>query len=217
MNITNEKVTDYLDGFYKIPNIQLKPWREESERKHIPIILKETERLLTCLLIMNQPTRILEIGTATGYSAVVMAKVLDKVEIVTMENNEERYLQALNNIKNMGLEDRITVKHGDAAEILKKLEKEGTELFDFVFIDAGKSHYKSFWDRAIKLTKEKSVIICDNVLMRATVVDKAYDPKGRHKTSIKKMQEFLEYITHIEGVETAVLASGDGISISCKK
>ncbi|MDD6311148.1 MAG: class I SAM-dependent methyltransferase [Firmicutes bacterium] len=119
---------------------------------------------------------------------------------------------AISNIENLGFSDRITALLGDAREVLEGLK--GEEPFDFVFIDAAKSHYKAFWDLAFPLCEDNALIVCDNVLMKGMTASDEFDTKHRYKTSIRKMREFLDYINNIEGVETSVLPVGDGVSIS---
>ena len=106
---------------------------------------------------------------------------------------------------------------GDAREVLENLFKEvkdENDLYDVVFIDAAKSHYKSFWDLALPLCKPDAMIICDNVLMKGMTASDEYDPNRKYKTSIRKMREFIKYITSLEYADTCILPVGDGVSIS---
>lgn len=214
MNITNDKVTDYIHRFYRPLNEYLGNLRKESEEEHIPIILKETEAFLEVFLKTFKPKRILEIGTAVGYSAIFFAELLPDTEIVTVEANEEKYNVACENIRNRNLEDRIKVYLGDGGDVVNKLADEGEKSFDFVFIDAAKSHYIKFWDASVRLCRKDSVILSDNVLMRGTTVSDEYDKSGRYKTNIRNMREFVEYIHSREYCITSILAIGDGISYS---
>lgn len=214
MNITNEKVTQYIDELYKPLTQELGQLRMEAEEANVPIILKDTESLLLNLIRIHHPKRILEIGTAVGYSSSCFATVYEGAEIVTIEYNEETYKTALDNIEKLGLSDKITVYLGDGAEVIEKLYNEGSEPFDMVFIDAAKSHYKRFWDSAIKLTHQDTIIISDNVLMRAMTVSSEYDIHGKHKTNIRKMQEYVQYINELDDCHTSVIPVGDGLAIS---
>ena len=210
--ITNQKITDYLDGFYRPLTPELGRLRDESEAAGIPVILRDTERFLVTLLKLVKPERVLEIGTASGFSASCFACVLgDGADIVTIEKDPDMAEKARANIEKLGYQDRITVVDGDARE--KAAEQEG--VFDFVFIDAAKSHYLEFWEAAAKHVRAGSVIVCDNILMRGSTASDEYDsPKGKHKTSIRRMREFLDKIVHDENCETSLLAAGDGISVS---
>lgn len=212
MNIINEKVVEYLDGLYKPLSATLQALRNDAEMNHIPIILKDTEELLLNILRIKQPKRILEIGTAIGYSACCFATVCPESEIITIELKEDVKEKAEVNIKNLGFEGRITVVLGDASEVVDKMDIK--EKFDFVFIDAGKSHYKEFFDGALKFCSKDAVIVSDNVLLRAKTVSDEYDPHAKFKTNIRKMREYLEYIINLESVNTSVVSVGDGLAIS---
>ncbi len=214
-------VIDYINSFYTPLTPQLKELREESEEKKIPIILKETENTLTWLLKEKQPRRILEIGTAVGYSSIYMANLLPECEITTIEKFDNVYYSAVRNISKFGLEHRIDAQLGDAREILEEIGynyKMGIEKpFDLVFIDAAKSFYREFWDLTIPMVKQDGLIVCDNILMRGMTVSEKYDKFKKHRTSMKKMREFLTYINGIENVTTTITALGDGLSISTIK
>ncbi len=214
MNITNRKVTEYLDGLYRPLTPQLEQMRREAEAEGIPVILRDTERFLAVMLTVIKPSRILEIGTATGYSSSCFAEICgEDTEIVTLESDSEMCRRAGENIRKLGYGERIRVCQGDAQETMQEL----SPTFDFVFIDAAKSHYRSFFDGALKLCRKGSVLICDNVLMKAKTVSEEYDPKKKYRTSIRRMRDFLQYITALDRVETCVFPAGDGISVSVVK
>ena len=211
MNITNEIISSYIDNLYVNENRRLEELREFAEERHVPIILKDTEKLLKVIMRLKEPARVLEIGTAVGYSSCVFADCCD-CRVLTIESDEENAKAARTNIENRGFKDRVEVLDGDARDILCSMSE--TEPFDILFIDAAKSHYREFWDLAMPLMKEESMVICDNVLMRGMTASDEYDERGRHRTSIKKMREFIEYINGLNYAETAVLPVGDGVSIS---
>lgn len=211
MNITNDKVTAYIDGLYRPLSRELGALRKEAEAAMIPVILKDAETLLLNLIRIKNPVSVLEIGTAVGYSAACMARACPGCRVTTIEADETMVLKAENNIRALGLADRIRVLHGKAEDVITKQK----ERFDFVFIDAAKSHYRKFWDSAVSLCVPGAVIVCDNVLMRATTASDEYDTKNKHRTSIRNMRDFLSYITEI--ADTSVLPVGDGIAISILK
>ncbi len=215
MNITNDIITAYLNNLYSSINPQLKELRSFAEDKRVPIILKSTEGLLLNLLKIKKPARVLEVGAAIGYSACCFADVCG-CRVVTIESDADSYEAATANVKNLGYEDYVRVIHGEAEAILEEMPASLGEddLFDAVFIDAAKSHYKSFWDLAVPLCKQDALIICDNVLMKGMTASDEYDPKKRYKTSIRKMREFIKYITGLEYANTCILPVGDGISLS---
>ncbi|QAT42869.1 O-methyltransferase [Aminipila luticellarii] len=214
MNITNNKVTQYIDELYKPLNISLGLLRKQAEAARVPIILRDTETLILNLIRMKQPQRILEIGTAVGYSSSCFAAAYEETKIVTIEYNEETCQTARDNIELLGLSDRITVYLGDGEKVIEQLYEKGIEPFDMVFIDASKSHYKRFWDAAIRLVQKDAVILSDNVLMKAMTVSDEYDVNGRHKTNIRKMREYVQYINALDYCHTSVVPVGDGLAIS---
>ena len=140
--------------------------------------------------------------------------------MVTIESNPETFEIAKNNIENMGFSDRVEVRSGDARDVLVQMAEEEAAKddpeggFDVVFIDAAKSHYKAFWDLALPLCNDDAMIICDNVLMKGMTASDEYDPGKKYKTSIRKMREFIHYITDLPYADTCILPVGDGVSIS---
>ena len=220
-NIINDKVLDYINGYYKPLSDELASLRAESEENRVPIILKDTETFLVSMFALSKPKKILEIGTAVGYSAACFATAAPDAEIVTIERSDEAYEEALKNVEKLGLSERITCLKGDACEILeefvKRYEAGETDDFDFVFIDAGKSPYKEFLDLSMKLTKSGALIVCDNILMKAKTASDEYDPTGRYKTNIRRMREFVDYLMAKEELSSSLLPNGDGISLSIVK
>ncbi|MCR5481527.1 MAG: O-methyltransferase [Clostridia bacterium] len=237
MNFIDEKIKTYMDGLYKPVSEEMGILREKAEENHIPIILKDTEGFLLSILKAGRMMRILEIGTAVGYSASLFAIAEPHCRVDTIERNPEMFKEAVKNIEKLGLSDRIRVHFGEATnvmeELLKGLDSDEIELepeeeiiaellgdpsmlrlYDMVFIDAGKSHYREFWDAAMGLVRPGSIIICDNVLMKGKTVSDEYDPDGKHKTNIRKMREFVEFLSTNDLVDTTFLPIGDGISIS---
>lgn len=216
MNITNDIITAYINTLYTgSSSPKLRELREFAEEKRVPIILKDTEGLLLSLLKIKKPERLLEIGAAVGYSACCFADGCG-CDVTTIEADEEVYEAALDNVKNLGFADKVSVLHGDAREVLCGMagDIKESERFDVVFIDAAKSHYKAFWDLALPLCRDDALIICDNVLMKGMTASDEYDPNRKYKTSIRKMREFIKYITGLEYADTCILPVGDGVSIS---
>jgi len=170
------------------------------------------------IIRMKKPRRILEIGTAVGYSAICFAEASLETEIVSLEVSEEMYRTASTNVERFALSNRIQIMLGDAIESLKELSRSITDVdsagFDLIFIDAAKSHYKEFWDGSIPLCRKNAVILSDNVLLKASTASDEYVTEKRHKTSVKRMREFIEYITKLDYADTAVLSVGDGVAFS---
>lgn len=218
MNITNEKVTEYLEALYQPLSKAIELMRADAEEQHVPIILRETEAFILNIIRMKKPRRILEIGTAVGYSAICFALASPKTEIVSLELSEEMVRIATENVKQNGLSNRIRIILGDAAESLNELKGNITDVdsegFDLVFIDAAKGHYREFWDGSIPLCRNDAVIVSDNVLLKARTASDEYVTEKRHKTSVRRMRDFIEYITKLKYADTAVLSVGDGVAVS---
>lgn len=217
-NIIHDDVTDYMERKFRPINQPLWRMRIEAENKYVPIIQRDVESLMIAMLNALKPSHILEIGTAIGYSLSVMAETLPECKIISLEKNILMCQKAVQNIKDFGYEDRVKIVRGDAKKSLLMLSeevKQGIKApFDFVFIDASKSHYKEFWDIIMKMIKPGAIIMCDNVLMRGMTIDDAYDVNGKHKTNIRKMRAFLDYITCLDNADTAILPVGDGVTVS---
>lgn len=213
MNITNDKVTDYFNSFYQPLDEELADLREQSELENIPLILKETENYFRTFLKIVKPKRILEIGTAYGYSSIFFAKMLPDCTVTTIELSDRNYYIAKDNIKKLGLENRIQVLHDDGISGIEGLIEDCVDPFDMVFIDAAKSHYKEFCDLSEKLCNPGAVIICDNILMKAYLVDSSLDRNRRHRTSVKRMHEFLDYLYDRKDLDVSLLSLGDGLAV----
>ncbi len=213
MNITNDKVTEYLQEFYEPVTPKLGELRKEAEENKVPIILKETETFLKAFISIIKPERILEIGCAVGYSAMFMAEVTNAT-IDTIEKDPDVYKIAINNVNKLGYSDRITVHEGDGAEALNSFLSEVSPKYDLVFIDAAKSHYKRFLDATLPYTHKDTIFISDNVLFKARVASDEYDPTGKYKTNVKRLREFNEYIMNDERFTSTIIAVGDGLAIT---
>jgi predicted O-methyltransferase YrrM len=218
IHITNNLVTDFINKYYKPLNEDLGLLREYAEANSIPVILKETEDFLLQLIRWRRPNRILEIGTSIGYSSACFSVLSPSSRILTIENKREIFDQAVENLEDLGVSERVHVLFGDAEEVMNNLlhqtNIQGLDSFDFIFIDAAKSHYRRFWDEAIKLVQNGGMIVCDNTLMNGRTVSDQYDNVRKHSTNISQMREFLDYINDLDGVTTTVLPIGDGISMS---
>ena len=224
MNIITEPVEAYLDSLYKPLNPFLKELRDSCEAQMIPIVLKDAEGLLLQLLRIHCPKRILEIGTAAGYSSICFACACPQAKIVTLELSDRSVRAAADNIKKAGLQDSIWILPGDARESLAELrrsfeleERETGALpppFDFVFIDGAKGHYREFWEGVMPLVRPGSLIVSDNVLFKGMTASDQFIPERRQKTITNRMRSYLEFLTQTEGVQTAVLPVGDGVAVS---
>lgn len=216
-NIVSEIISSYVDTFYQEQDESLKELRAFAEDNFVPIIQKDTEELLRIILSITGPSRILEIGTAIGYSACFFAGICG-AHITTIERDREMYESACSNIRQLGYKDRVMPLHGDAVSILREMNESDidaeSEGFDFVFIDAAKSHYREFWDLCVPLCRKDATIICDNVLMRGLTATKPEEAAHKHRTSIRNMRQFLQFVKELPYADTCILTVGDGIAIS---
>ena len=220
MNITNDVITEYIKHFYRPLTGKLADFRKRAEEEGVPIILQDTETVLVSIICALRPRRILEIGTAVGYSASVFAAACKNCRITTLESNENKYSKAVSNIERLGYSNRIEVIKGDASKTLDDMAnragcgKEAYYSYDMVFIDAAKSHYKDYFNKALKLCVCGAIIVSNNVLLKGATASNEYDPSGRYKTSIRRMRNYLKHITCLDGIYTSVIPAGDGITIS---
>lgn len=211
--ITDERIASFINSLNSDYDSVITDIRREAEENGIPIIRQETGELIKLLLMMNQPEKILEIGSAIGFSAIFMSRFLsDEGHITTIENYEPRIKQAKENIKKAGEERRITLLAGDALEILPTLQ----ERYDFIFMDAAKGQYGNFLQPAIRLLEEDGILLCDNVLQDGDILESRFAVTRRNRTIHTRMREYLYELKHHPELETAVLNVGDGVSLSIK-
>ena len=178
---------------------------------NVPIVTKEVAEYLKFIVKSSRIKNVLEVGTAIGYSGILMAKEIEKNDgkLYTIEIDEERYNLAQENFKKSGLNNIVSIK-GDAVEEIKKID----EKFDFVFIDASKGHYMEFFEDSYKLLNKDGIIFIDNIMFRGYLY-KEY-PK-RFKTIVRRLNEFIEYLYSRNGGEFVLLPFGDGIGLFRKK
>ena len=177
--------------------------------EHIPIIMDDTLSVIEDIFKKEQPKRILEIGTAVGYSAICFVKAAsDEAVVDTIELDEERAKQAVENIKVMKLEHKINVMVGNAVDILPTLDGE----YDIVFIDAAKGKYPFFLEQAIRLIKPNGIILADNILYKGYVMSD-YN-KHKQRTAVRNLREYIKQATENACLETAILEVGDGLAVS---
>ena len=193
------------------------PFLEELEKyakdTYVPIIRKEMQTFLKWMLAVKRPMKILEVGTAVGFSALLMAEYNPvHGEITTIENYEKRIPIAKENFKKAGREQQITLLEGDAADWLKKLEGP----YDFIFMDAAKGQYIHFMDDVIRLLAPKGILVSDNVLQDGDIIESRYVVTRRNRTIHKRMRDYLYQLTHHPQLTTTVLPLGDGVTLSVK-
>ena len=194
------------------------PFLDEIEKfaleTDVPIIRKSMQSFLRFLLTMQKPMKILEVGTAIGFSALLMSEYAPEgCEITTIEKYEPRIPIARENFKKAGKEQVITLLEGDAAEILKEL----SGSYDLIFMDAAKGQYIHFMPDILRLLKEGGLLISDNVLQDGDVIESRFAVTRRNRTIHARMREYLYELTHHPLLETCILPVGDGITLSVKK
>lgn len=209
----NEGNTEFLDNL-----------EAEANRDNVPIIRKSMQRFLKLMLELKKPKNILEVGTAVGFSAILMAQYSQSdCHITTIEKYEKRIPVAKDNFLKSGFNDKITLIEGDAKDILNELleNKNGDDKFagryDMIFMDAAKGQYINFLPNAVKLLKKGGVLITDNVLQDDTVIQSKFTVVRRDRTIHKRMREYIRALMQSDELTTDILQLGDGISVSVKK
>lgn len=188
---------------------ELKKIKEKAQEEHIPIIMDDTLEVIDEILTKKKPEKILEIGTAVGYSAMCFSEYLVQGgRIDTIERDEQRVLEARENIKKVGVEEKIKIYEGDAVEILPTLN----EQYDVVFIDAAKGKYPFFLEQALRMLKPDGVILADNILYKGYVMSD-YN-KHKQRTAVTHLRQYIKEITENPDLETTILEVGDGLAIS---
>ena len=212
-NINEEYVQEYIRSLIPIKNDILMEVEKYAYDNHVPIIEKEVAQFLQVLLKIAKPTNILEVGTAIGYSAIIMASSTDDYcKITTIERRQDMVDLAKENLKKTGYLDKVNIMCGEAEDILLKLK----EKYDFIFLDASKGHYLKFFNRCVDLLNDGGIIMADNVLYKGMVASDELIVR-RKKTIVKRMRKYLEYIHNIDGYKSCVIPIGDGISLTYKE
>ena len=212
--IVNERITAYINSLDTGNGSVCDTIEEEALASCVPIIRKETAALLKTLVAMKQPKEILEVGTAVGYSALLMSRAMpEDCHITTIEKYEKRIPIAKENFKRAGKEQRITLLEGDAEEILATL----SGPYDFIFMDAAKGQYIHWLPMILKLLPGGGVLVSDNVLQDGDIIESRYAVERRNRTIHSRMREYLYTLTHMEEFETSIVPIGDGVTISVKR
>lgn len=211
--IVDERLVTFINSFDSGNTEELDQIEKEAIETYVPIIRKEMQSFLKMLLAIKKPMRILEVGTAIGFSAILMAEYNPAdCQITTIENYEKRIPIARANFKRVGKENQITLLEGDAAEVLKTIE----EPFDFIFMDAAKGQYVHFMPDVLRLLKKDGILVSDNVLQDGDIIESRYVVTRRNRTIHKRMRDYLYQLTHHEELVTSILPIGDGITVSVK-
>ena len=188
---------------------ELENIKQKALEEHIPIIMDNTLQVVDKILTEIKPKRILEIGTAVGYSAICFSEYLEpNGKIDTIERDEERISEAKINFEKVGVSDKINIYVGDAVEILPTLN----EKYDVVFIDAAKGKYPFFLKEALRMIKPSGIILADNILYKGYVMSD-YN-KHKQRTAVRNLREYIKEVTENPNIETEILEVGDGLAVS---
>lgn len=211
--IVNERIVAYINSLNHNDRDIVAAIEQEAIADHVPIIRKETKELLKVLIQMKKPQKVLEVGTAVGFSAIFMCEYLPEgATITTIEKYEPRIIQAKKNFKRADRENQITLLEGDAEEILKALEPS----YDLIFMDAAKGQYIHFFPEIMRLLAKDGLLISDNVLQDGDVVQSRYGVTRRNRTIHSRMREYLYTLKNMEELETVILPVGDGVTVSTR-
>ncbi|QGU95283.1 methyltransferase domain-containing protein [Clostridium bovifaecis] len=211
--ITHDYMTDYIRSLIKSEVGILKELEDFAEKEHVPIVQKEVGNFLKFMVMSKKPKKILELGTAIGYSAILMSTASNnKCDITTIERDKGMIDIAKNNIIKYNFQDKINILEGDCLEVLSTLN----EKYDMIFMDAGKGHYSEFFPHCMRLLNDNGIIIADNVLFRGMVA--ADELVQRRKiTIVKRMRNYLDMVSRDGDLITSVIPMGDGIAITTRR
>ncbi len=212
--IVNDRIVSYIHSLETSNSEILQKIEQRAIEDNVPIIRKEMESFLRVMLTIKQPLNILELGCAIGYSAILMSEYMPHGgHITTIENYDKRIIEAQENIKAAGAEEKITLLQGDAMEKMAELT---SNSYDFVFMDAAKAQYINFLPEVLRLMKRGAILIADNVLQDGDIIESRYGVIRRNRTIHSRMREYMYEVKHMEGLETTIVPIGDGITMSVK-
>lgn len=211
--VTYDYMEQYIRSLIEDNNGTLKELEDYAHQNNVPIVHKEVARFLELMITIKKPLKILELGTAIGYSAILMnISSNGNSEITTIERNEKMILLATKNIEQYGLKDKIKIIQGDCMKVLEELQ----DGYDLIFMDAGKAHYNHFLPQCMRLLNKDGIIIADNALFRGMVASKELVER-RKITIVKRMREYLKLVSDNKKFITSVIPMGDGIAVTTRR
>lgn len=211
--MNNDRLTTFINSLDQGNPAWLNELEKEALETNVPIIRRDTQSLLRTLIASVRPGRILEVGTAVGFSALCMSEYAPEgCRITTIEKYEKRIPIARQNFARYGREDAITLLEGDAADILAEMEGE----YDFIFMDAAKGQYLHFMPDVVRLLRIGGMLVSDNVLQDGDILESRYAVTRRDRTIHARMREYLYELKHHPRLVTSILPVGDGVAVSVK-
>ena len=212
--IVDERMVTFIHSLETENSEILETIEKEALETFVPIIRKEMQSFLKVLLSIQKPLKILEVGTAVGFSALLMSEYAPEgCTITTIEKYEKRIPIARENFKRAGKEEVITLLEGDALEILKGLQ----ESYDFIFMDAAKAQYIYYMPEVIRLLGKGGILVSDNVLQDGDIIESRLAVERRNRTIHSRMREYLYALKHEERLLTSIIPLGDGVAVSVKQ
>ena len=211
--IVDERLTTYINSLDPGNRGVLDEIEREAKEAYVPVIRREMQSFLKFLLGVGKPRRILEVGTAVGFSAILMCRYApEDCTVTTIEKYEKRIPIARENFRRAGMEERITLLEGDAMEVLQGLEG----VYDFIFMDAAKGQYIYYLPELLRLLAPGGILVSDNVLQDGDVIQSRFAVERRNRTIHARMREYLYQVTHCPELRTSVLPLGDGVTVSVR-
>lgn len=211
--IVNERIVTYVNSLDTGNSALLEEIEKEARAAEVPVIRREMQSFLKVLLMLAQPGRILEVGTAVGFSALLMSEYAPEgSRITTIENYAKRIPIARENFRRAGKENQITLVEGDAADVLKEMDG----VYDFIFMDAAKGQYIHYLPDILRLLGEGGCLVSDNVMQDGDVTESRFAVERRDRTIHARMREYLWEIKHHPQLVTSILPLGDGVAVSVK-
>ena len=212
--IVDERMVTFINSLETENSEILEIIEKEALETFVPIIRKEMQSFIKVLLAIQKPLHILEVGTAVGFSALLMSEYAPKeCKITTIEKYEKRIPIAKENFRRAGKEEQITLLEGDALDILKGLEGK----YDFIFMDAAKAQYINYMPEVLRLLEKGGVLVSDNVLQDGDIIESRFAVERRNRTIHSRMREYLYRLKHEEQLLTSIIPLGDGVAISTKR
>ena len=212
--IVDERIRTFINSLDTQNSEILEEIEKEALDTYVPIIRKEMQSFLKVLLKIQKPMSILEVGTAVGFSALLMSEYMPEGgHIITIENYDKRIPIARANFKKAGKEDMITLIEGDALEVMKNMEG----LYDMIFMDAAKGQYINYFPHVMRLLKDGGLLVSDNVLQDGDIIESRYAIERRNRTIHGRMRDYLYELKHNDELVTSIIPLGDGVALSYKK